>query len=386
MLQNQQALHRLAGAPAGLPEGHPIEVPGLVEVAVDQSQFDLQQVAQQSLAPGSLRQLGDGLSQQRPRPLSITEVERQLAGQGLPLGDQFPLAAGIGLRQEAPQRRNVSLPLVEPATDQQRPGIEQDQTRRTAAQGGRQLAAPLQQQGRAATLQQVVISVTPHQAGRHFRLPGLDRTGQRRAYLFTARVPLAGFAKQRPDHSVGQLPSQQGRQKRLDTKQPAVLVDRFDEQATLAQLRQHLRPFTRAEQLLAQFPIKVRKLSQAEESQLPVTGQLVEHLAPEVVHQPGLAGVGPGLLAGCEPQQEQTRASAPTPGALQQLDDHGPREVMASLLLQCTHFVFTEGQLVATQLEQTALQQETRQLKPRAASTGDPPAHLRGGSENQLVE
>ncbi|MCY1553295.1 hypothetical protein D9M68_897650 [compost metagenome] len=59
---------------------------------------------------------------------------------------------------------------------------------------------------------------------------------------------------------------------------------------------------------------------------------------------------------------------------------------MASLLQQLTQLLFTEGQLVAAQFEQLAFQQKTRQLNPRTASAGDPPAHLRGGSENQLIE
>ncbi|MNQ74704.1 hypothetical protein D3C85_894690 [compost metagenome] len=135
-------------------------------------------------------------------------MERQVAGQGFPLGDQFVLFAWLWLRHETLQPRGMHQGLVKPASQHLRPGVEQHQARRTAEQGVGQLAAPLVEQGQAAPLQQAVAGVMLHQAGGHFRLAGLECVLQGVAHLVLAHGPLARLAV----HRLGNRWRKQGRQ------------------------------------------------------------------------------------------------------------------------------------------------------------------------------
>ncbi|MNF66597.1 hypothetical protein D3C84_483930 [compost metagenome] len=327
VLEGQQAFDGQAAMFARLLDGLAVEFLGLVEFTFDQCLLDLQHATQQALAPGPLRQLIDGLGHQRLRLLGIATVESQLARQGLPLGDQLELPACIGLGQETAERIDEMLCLFEPAAEQQDPGIDQGQTWRGDLYRQGQRAPRLQQQGDPTALQQTILGVAFHEAGGHFRLLRLERVLQRRAYLFLAHAPLAGLAEQGLGHAVRQLSGQQRGERPPHPQELPLLVDRLDEQTTGAQLIEQLTALAHPQQLLAQVAIELRELGEGIQRQPPLLGQLVEHLALQVLQHQCIATFGRERLARLDPEQPQAKPRAPALRLLQQGQGRWPRPV-----------------------------------------------------------
>ncbi|MNQ60541.1 hypothetical protein D3C85_748240 [compost metagenome] len=270
MAEQHHAFQGQAGLLAGLLDGCAIEFLGLVEVPFTHRLFDLQRAAEQALAPGAFRQLGDRLGQQNTRLLGGAAMERQIGLQRFPLRDQPPLAAGCRLRGETRELVAVVLGFVQAAAEQQRPGIQQHQARAAAQQLLRQFATPLHQLREAAPLQQRILAVALHQAGGDLQLPGLDCVLQGQAHLVLADVPLAGLAKHRLDQDRGQLAGQRSRHQRLDPEDLPLRPRRLDKQPAVAELFEPLHALADAQQLLAQGRVEMRQQGQGLQRLAPV--------------------------------------------------------------------------------------------------------------------